>query len=65
MYAAIGTRPDITFAATQLSQYNNNPSDTHVKHMKHVLRYLRGTKGLCIKYNRGSNAGLIGYLDSD
>ena len=40
IYAAMGTRPDITFAATRLSQYNNNPSDSHVKYAKHVLRYL-------------------------
>ena len=28
IYAAIGNRPDITFAATWLSQYNNNPLDS-------------------------------------
>ena len=44
IYAAIGTRPNITFAATQLSWYNNNPSDSHIKYAKHVLRYLQGIK---------------------
>ena len=29
IYAAIGTRPDITFAAMRLSQYNNNPTEEH------------------------------------
>ena len=65
IYPAIGTRPDIAFAATQLSRYNNNPSDLHVKHAKHALRYLRGTKGLHIKYDGSSNTGLIRYSDSD
>ena len=63
IYAAIGTRPDIAFTATQLSWYNNNPSDSHVKYAKHILRYLWGTKELQIKYHRGSNAGIIRYSD--
>ena len=29
IYAAIGTRPDITFAAMRLSQFNNNPTKEH------------------------------------
>ena len=65
IYAAIGTRPDIAFSATQLSQFNNNPSDLHIKHTKHVLRYLRGTKELHMKYDGSSNVGLIGYSHSD
>ena len=65
IYTAIGTRPNIAFAATRLSQFNNNPSDLHVKHAKHALRYLRGTKDLHIKYDGSSNARLIRYSDSD
>ena len=33
--------------------------------MKYVLRYLKGTKELKIKYNEASDARLIGYSDSD
>ena len=62
IYAAIGTRPDITFVATRLSRFNNNPTEEHIKY---VLRYLKGTKELRIKYVGASDAGLIGYSDSD
>ena len=65
IYAAIGTRPDIAFAATRLSRFNNNPTEEHIKYVKYVLRYLKGTKELKIKYNGYSDAGLIGYSDSD
>ena len=65
IYAAISTRPDIAFAATRLSQFNNNPTKEHIKYAKYVLRYLKGTKELKIKYNRSSDARLIGYSDSD
>ena len=34
IYAAIGTRPDITFAAMRLSQFNNNPTKEHIKYAK-------------------------------
>ena len=51
--------------AATLSWYNNNPLDIHVKHMKNVLRYLKGTEELWIKYDGSSSAGLIGYSDSD
>ena len=64
-YAAIGTRPNITFVAMRLSWFNNNPTQEHIKYAKYVLRYLKGTKELKIKYNGNSDARLIGYSDSD
>ena len=65
IYATIGTRPNIAFAATRLSQFNNNPTKEHIKYAKYVLRYLKGTKELKIKYDGSSDARLIGYSDSD
>ena len=44
IYATIGTRPNITFAAMRLSQFNNNPLDLHIKHAKHILRYLKAQR---------------------
>lgn len=65
IYATIGTRPDITFTATRVSRFNNNPTKEHIKYAKYVLRYLKGTKELKIKYDGSSDAGLIRYSDSD
>ena len=65
IYAAIGTRPDIAFAATRLSRFNNNPTEEHIKYARYVLQYLKGTKELKIKYDGASDAGLIRYSDSD
>ena len=65
LYAALGTRPDIAFAVTQLSQFNSDPAEEHLRYTKYVLRYLKGTKSLWICYDGSSNAGLIGYSDSD
>ena len=65
IYATIGTRPNIAFAATRLSRFNNNPKEEHIKYAKYVLKYLKGTKELKIKYDGSSDAGLIRYSDSD
>ena len=65
IYATIGTRPYIAFVATRLSQFTNNPTQEHIKYAKYVLRYLKGTKELKIKYDGASDAGLIGFSDSD
>ena len=37
IYAAIGTRHDIAFAAMRLSQFNNNPMKEHIKYVKYIL----------------------------
>ena len=65
IYTTIGTKPNITFAATTLSQFNNNSTQEYIKYVKYVLQCLKGTKGLKIKYDRASDARLIGYSDSD
>ena len=65
IYAAIGTRPDIAFVAMRLSWFNNNPTEEHIKYARYILRYLKGTKELKIKFDGASDAGLIGYSDSD
>ena len=46
LYAALGTRPDIAFAVTQLSRFNSDPTEEHLRYAKYVLRYLKGTKSL-------------------
>ena len=65
LYAALGTRPNIAFAVTRLSRFNSDPTEEHLRYTKYVLRYLKGTKSLRICYDRSSNAGLIGYSDSN
>ena len=65
IYTAIGTRPDIAFTAMRLSRYNNNPTEEHIKYAKYMLKYLKGTKELKIKYNGASDDGLIRYSALD
>ncbi|PIL25828.1 transcription factor [Ganoderma sinense ZZ0214-1] len=64
MYAAMGTRPDITFAVTALSQFMQNPGRAHWDALKRVLRYLKGSRELWLVYGT-NNEGLRGYSDAD
>jgi len=65
-HLAVFTRPDISFAVSKLSQFNSNPTTTHLKAAMHVLRYLKGTRNLCIVYKRQpGNVIIVGYSDAD
>ena len=45
------TRPDISYTVNRLAAYTANPSLQHVSAIKRLLRYLKGTKNLAIKYS--------------
>ena len=66
MYLSGTTRPDLAFAMSQLSRFNNNPGKAHWNAALHVLKYLKGTKTVGLRYDKGnSNFDLCGYCDSD
>ncbi|XP_045453363.1 secreted RxLR effector protein 161-like [Melitaea cinxia] len=64
MYLAIAMRPDIMFTISYLSQYNTCFGKTHWQAAKRVLRYLKGTKNIGIRYKKTGSA-LIGMADAD
>jgi len=49
MYAILGTRPDISYTVSKVSQYATNPNSTHWTAVKRIFRYLAGTpnRGMC------------------
>src|SRR6266851_7495072 len=50
-FLANATRPDIAYAISQLLVYTANPTMQHITALKHVLRYLSGTRSYAITYN--------------
>lgn len=64
MYAAICTRPDITYAVNRLAQFNSCYTETHWLAAKHVLRYVKGSLTKGIHYT-SSDGTLRGYADAD
>ena len=57
MYLACNTRPDLCHSMGVLTRFMAAPSTVHWEAAKRVLRYLRGTTDLCIKYQGGTGTG--------
>lgn len=64
MYLALGTRPDIAFAVSYLSQFNSCWNTTHMSALKRVLRYIRGSIDVSLKY-MGTGTPLHAFCDAD
>ena len=69
MYAATGTRPDISYVVGILCSFNSSPRTSHLTAAKRVLRYLKKTKDLKLVYGTGDKHrdkhDLHGFVDSD
>ncbi|KAK6123269.1 hypothetical protein DH2020_042997 [Rehmannia glutinosa] len=59
------TRPDILYATGLISRYMENPTTTHMKAAKRILRYLKGTINYGLFYSTTNDYKLVGYSDSD
>jgi hypothetical protein len=51
LYLANCTRPDIVVATSHLSRFMSKSTQSHWVQAKRVLRYLSGTKDLCLTYS--------------
>ncbi|KAL2253784.1 UNVERIFIED_CONTAM: Retrovirus-related Pol polyprotein from transposon TNT 1-94 [Sesamum indicum] len=66
MFLMVCTRPDVAYAISCLSRYMSNPGPPHWEALKWLLRYLRGSENVGIKFSKHSaHAHLIGYVDSN
>jgi hypothetical protein len=66
IYAQVYTRPDLAFVTRMLGRYQKNHSKPHWDGAKKVLRYLQGTKGLMLTYEKSDvPLEIVGYSDSD
>ncbi|XP_019105538.1 uncharacterized mitochondrial protein AtMg00810-like [Beta vulgaris subsp. vulgaris] len=59
------TRPDISFAVQQLSQFLSAPRTSHFLVAQHVLRYLKGTLHHGLLYSADSTLQIHAYCDAD
>ena len=66
MYLAVGTRPDIAFAVSTVSQALDKPTEADWQKVKHILKYLKGTSQIGIVYQAGHQTGVLTtYSDAD
>ncbi|CAM8925746.1 unnamed protein product [Rhodiola kirilowii] len=55
------SRPDIMFSVCQCARFQAEPRESHVKAVKRILRYLKGTEKLVMWYPRVKSLSLEGY----
>ena len=67
LYLSGWTRPDITFAVSNVARFCSKPTKEHWVAVKHILRYLKGTinYGLMYSNNDENDDTIIGYSDAD
>lgn len=65
LYLAISTRPDISYAVQQLSQYLDSYSFIHWNAAIRLVRYLKGTRELKLHLGGTNPVELLGFTDSD
>lgn len=63
MYLTTCTRPDIAYSVGRLARFLDCYTNTHWKHAKQVLRYLKATKNHGLWYS--GKEELLGFTDSD
>jgi len=59
------TRPDVSFATQQLSQFMSKPTCSHLAAAVRVLKYLKGRLGQGLFFSRDSQIQLTGFSDAD
>ena len=64
-YAALATRPDLAYIASQLAQHCADPSVRHYNAANRVLRYIKGALTHRIIYHAQGRKPLQGYSDAD
>lgn len=60
-HCAVFSRPDISFAVSKLSQFNSDPTETHMKAARRVLVYLKGTIYYSIIYGDAIDTEIHAY----
>nr|GEY21139.1 hypothetical protein [Tanacetum cinerariifolium] len=59
------SRPDIVYATCVCARYQVQPIEKHLKKVKRVFRYLRGTINMGLWYTKDSGFELTGFSDAD
>jgi hypothetical protein len=59
------TRPDISFAVQQVSQFMQSPRHLHLVVVRRIIRYLLGSSSRGLFYPAGSSIRLVAFSDVD
>ena len=59
------TRPDITYAVSNVAKFCANPAKEHWIAVERIMRYLVGTMYLALLYRKNELKSCVGFSDAD
>jgi hypothetical protein len=65
LYLSTNTRPDISFAVSQVARFCHNPKKSHAAAVKTIVRYLHRTCEMGMIVNPTGNLSIDCYVDAD
>ena len=65
LYLSTNTRPDITYAVSQVAHFGSNPKQSHASTIKMIVRYLAGTADKGTISTPNDNFKIDCYIDTD
>ena len=65
LYLSTNTRPDITYAVSQVARFNHNPKKSHASAIKTIIRYLKRTEDKDTIVTPTGILALDCYVDAD
>nr|GFA88870.1 retrovirus-related Pol polyprotein from transposon TNT 1-94 [Tanacetum cinerariifolium]GFB91246.1 retrovirus-related Pol polyprotein from transposon TNT 1-94 [Tanacetum cinerariifolium] len=65
IFGSTHPRPDIVHATCLCARYQAKPTEKHLKEVKRIFRYLRGTINMGLWYTKDSGFELTGFSDAD
>lgn len=66
MYVTLTTGPDLAAATNYFSRFQSNSTDEHFMYAKRILKYIKGTLDLKLKYIQNKDAEILtGFADAD
>jgi hypothetical protein len=65
MYVMLNTRPDISAAVNYYSRFQGIATEEHWKGLKRILRYLKGTIDMSLRFRKTQDSTITTYADAD
>ena len=55
LYLSVATRPDITYAVSNVAMFCVKPTNQHWEAVKHIFSYLKGTQQYGLLYSKSNS----------
>ncbi|KAK2400878.1 hypothetical protein QL285_050531 [Trifolium repens] len=59
------TRPDLSYSVNYVSQFMHSPTVMHLKMVRRILRYVKGTIDVGLKFTSNTTLDLFAFSDAD